>query len=267
MNEPSKKPDVFKDHDCVTGSLVGASASGSTLKVIPMFCHKWTCPRCSKRKASVWRSIAQRGKPERFITLTLKADENKDVIQYAKEGKKAFAKLVQKLRRRYEVFEYMLVWELTKKGTPHIHMLQRGTWIPKQVLSDLWCSLTGSFIVDIKRIHRSNEVARYITKYMGKSIAECSEVLNGLRMLQKSKNYVIEPLPEEERGGDEDIEDIDSWIFCSATPRELLEVAKELFGCTLDDRSSANCLVLRAPPDPDLACKLVHHFDDDRSYS
>lgn len=184
-----------------------------------------------------------------------------------KNGKKAFTKLVQRIRRKYGIFEYMLVWELTKKGTPHIHLLQRGTWIPKQVLSDMWCSLTGSFIVDIKRIQRSRDVARYITKYMGKSIADCAETLNGFRILQKSKGYVIEPLPEIEPVPEDDLDNIHSWMFCSATPREVVRVSVEEFGCTLDPASSGTCLTLHVPPDADIVVKLAYYFDEERSYN
>lgn len=181
-------------------------------------------------------------------------------------AKKAFSLLVQKVRRDFGQFEYLLVWELTKKGTPHIHLLQRGVFIPKQKLSDMWCKLTGSFIVDMKRIRRDSEVARYMTKYMGKSIADSAEKLHGLRILQKSKNYVLTELPEELGKDQSLVIEIDNWIFCSATPREIIEAASEFFDCTLEETSTPTCLELRGPPDPDLLMKIVHHFDDSRSY-
>jgi len=266
VSSDEKILDPTADHDCVTGSLLGLNSVTNSIHLIPMFCHKWSCPRCRKRKASKWRGIAQRGQPERFITLTLRATEKLNAREQAHLGKKAFARMVQKIRREFGKFEYLLIWELTKKGTPHIHLLQRGTYIPKQRLSDLWCEFSGSFIVDIKSIKSDGDVYKYITKYMGKSIAECSEELNGLRILQKSKNYCILPEKEDEPGDDNKVDVVECWYFCRATPSEVIEYLTEDLDFTVDEESRDGHIILRGPPVEDILFQICHHFDGDHSY-
>lgn len=181
--------------------------------------------------------------------------------------KKALTKTVQECRKRFGEFEYLCVWELTKKGTPHIHMLQRGDFVPKKELSKIWCKYTGSFIVDMRQIWNEKSIYAYLTKYMGKSIGKTAEALNGMRVIQKSQNYVILPEDDTDAGDVENADVIDCWLYCTATPKEIVECAIDIFECSLDERSEFDHLVLRAPPDEDIASKIVHHFDDDRSYN
>ncbi len=256
---------LTRDHDCVTGSLLGASPQGNALQIIPMYCHRWSCPRCRKYKSGKWRKIAIVGKPQRFMTLTLKADPSVAPRKMALKAKKAFTLLVMILRKDYGEFEYMLVWELTKAGTPHMHILQRGDFIPKGRLSKEWCALTGSYIVDIKQIKNDGHVARYITKYMGKSMGETNNTLDGLRIVQKSQGF----LPDFPDGEDLELSPTDkkitSWVFCSARPREIMEYLLTLDGVELLSSSTVTCIEFRGPPADDIQAKVCYHFDEDRS--
>lgn len=266
MSEPIDHEPVYQDHDCVTGSLLGLSKTTHRLHIIPMFCHKWTCPRCRKRKTAKWREIARRGAPERFITLTVRCRPGYDPREYCAWMKKRYAKFVQDIRKQGYKFEYMLVWELTKKDTPHIHLLQRGDYIPKKVLNETWCKHTGSFITKIKQIRSPNHVYAYISKYMGKALGEASEKLNGLRIIQKSKGYIVLDPKDQRESKEREHDVIDCWIYCSATPRECVEVAEQYFAWAIDPDSDSGHLTLRGHFDEEIVEKICFMFDDDRSF-
>lgn len=259
--------DPYQDHDCVTGSLLGYDISKADLHMIPMFCHRWTCPRCRKHKANKYRAVAYRGSPERFITLTVKHVEGQSSREVCEQMKKAFRKLVQKIRKELGKFEYFLVWELTKKGTPHIHLLQRGCYVPKSWLSKAWCELTGSYIVSLRFIKSASQVYQYISKYMGKELGRSAEALTGLRIIQKSRNYVVLEEEKNMESPGQSIDEIDSWCYCSGTPSEIAEVLKEQFGLTLTADSDSGHLVFHGDLDPDIVEKICFMFDDERSFS
>jgi hypothetical protein len=62
----------------------------------------------------------------------------------------------------------MAVFEETKKGEPHLHILARAPFIPQRWLSDQMSELMKAPIVDIRRVKAAAEAARYVAKYVGK---------------------------------------------------------------------------------------------------
>jgi len=180
--------------------------------------------------------------------------------------KKAFAKLVQKIRYKTGNFEYLLVFELTKKGTPHIHMLSRGGFIPQAWLSDQWKKLTGSFIVDIRRIRRKKDVSNYITKYLGKAIASVAEGLNGLRVVQKSKLWDLRSDEEKSQKPGTDLTGISTFAFCFTTPKKVYTYLTEKKGFQLDADSSKTCWTLRGPPTEDLESDVLWSLVEEKGF-
>lgn len=65
--------------------------------------------------------------------------------------------------------EYLTVVEATQKGWPHLHVLTTRPWIDQAWLSNLWKSLTGAHIVDIRRVKNQGQAASYVSKYLGKA--------------------------------------------------------------------------------------------------
>jgi len=180
--------------------------------------------------------------------------------------KKAFAKLVQKIRYKTGSFEYLLVFELTKAGTPHIHMLSRGGFIPQAWLSDQWKKLTGSFVVDIRRIKKKKDVARYITKYLGKAIGRVSEELHGLRIIQKSKKWDLRPDEEKEQKPGTDLSGISTFAFCFTTPKKVYDYLVEKKGYRLDTDSSKTCWTLRGPPNEDIESDVLWSLVEEKGF-
>lgn len=79
-------------------------------------------------------------------------------------------RLVKRIRRQWPKAEvqYFLIWERTKKGWPHAHLLLRAPFIPQAWLSHHWAELTGAPIVDIRKLDSSDAVIAYVAKYLTK---------------------------------------------------------------------------------------------------
>lgn len=258
MSEPYKKTPDDSQYNCCTGSLIGSSPDGSVVEVVPLFCHKWQCPRCRKHKAGHWRQVAKSGNPERFITLTLRHEPHKFVYQYVRKIKEAFPKLVKRIRKIHGEFEYLLIFELTKKGVPHVHILSRGGFIPQAWLSKEWAALTGSFIVDIRRIRRKGDISSYITKYMGKAISDVASKLNGYRIIQKSQGFVLTEDPPTSRSHSCSSSSITEWYFCSAHPSRVFQVLTDVSAYRLEQDTRPERWSLRGPPDPDIVFTTIY---------
>ena len=79
--------------------------------------------------------------------------------------------IVQRLRRQGYTFEYCMTFERHKNGKSHIHMLQKGDYIPQKFLSECLRSATHgqSYVVHIARCKPGT--AGYVTKYCTKVLA------------------------------------------------------------------------------------------------
>jgi len=110
------------------------------------------------------------GEPTALLTLTLRAGKAEGRNAQFHTASVAIHALTKRIRRAYphRRFEYALVWEQTKKGTPHAHLLIRAGFIPQAWLSRAWKELTGASIVDIRKVQSRAQVAAYVTKYLAK---------------------------------------------------------------------------------------------------
>jgi hypothetical protein len=82
-------------------------------------------------------------------------------------AKKDIALLMKRLRRLIPKLQYFYIVELTKKFQPHFHIIFNSE-IPKKTLSKYWKDITGSYIVDIRKMH-SDHLYSYMTSELLKS--------------------------------------------------------------------------------------------------
>lgn len=131
-----------------------------------MQCGHYACLYCGPRKVATWRSVIEQAKPERFITLTRVGFTLKEVGRVA-------TVVAKRLRRKGYEFQYFLTFERHKdpKVGFHIHMLQKGDFIPQHELSAALKSATHgrSYVTNIKAA--KGAVAGYVTKYITKALA------------------------------------------------------------------------------------------------
>lgn len=130
-------------------------------------CRKLNCPVCGPKKQYQLVRRIELGEPNRFMTLTARIDRTKTPREIFLAHTKKISSLLRWLRRDDPEFRHVRILESTKRGYPHFHFAIHSKWISQLNLSAKWKQLTGSSIVDIRRI-RSN-TARYVAKYLTKS--------------------------------------------------------------------------------------------------
>jgi hypothetical protein len=141
-------------------------------------CHDRFCLPCARTRSAL---VASRvltkihRTPSRFITLTYKTDNEplKDSLNglYA-----SFSRLRRSSVWRDHVtggvaFLELKYIEATKRWHPHLHCIVQGSYMPQDVLSRQWLMSSGySYVVDIRYVRRESDVARYVTKYVSKTL-------------------------------------------------------------------------------------------------
>src|SRR5690606_38272330 len=82
-------------------------------------------------------------------------------------------------------FEFLAVFERTKAGWPHLHVLARAPWIAQRWLSEQMADLIDAPIVDIRKIQDEGRAAKYVSKYVGKD----PHVFAGCKRWWRSHHY------------------------------------------------------------------------------
>jgi hypothetical protein len=89
----------------------------------------------------------------------------------ARKLARAWRVVVARARRQLKLsrIEYLAVFEATKRGEPHLHILVRSGFIPQRWLSAQMRDLVGSPVVDIRLVRSARQAAAYVSKYIGKA--------------------------------------------------------------------------------------------------
>ena len=136
----------------------------------PLKCKCWTCDYCAPFRRRQLVTKGRLGQPDTFLTLTV----NPAVGTSPDDRARSLADAWRKLRRRamahygYKKLPFLAVFERTKAGEPHLHILLRVKWLSQSWLSDQMRDLIGAPIVDIRRVLGARQIANYIAKYVGK---------------------------------------------------------------------------------------------------
>jgi hypothetical protein len=115
-------------------------------------------------------ALAKSGKPTTFITLTVNPKTGFGPASRARALAEAWPRVVKRACKKYgyRSIPYLCVFEGTKRGEPHLHILCRVKWIDQRWLSAQMKALIGAPIVDIRQVKNQGQVAHYISKYIGK---------------------------------------------------------------------------------------------------
>lgn len=133
-------------------------------------CKSWSCEECSKLRRRALIKEAKDGKPNRFVTLTVNPNWFDGPEDRAARLAKAWRLTVAAYRHRWPTrkLEYLAVFEATKLGEPHLHIVVRGDFISQKWLSGQMKKRMGAPIVDVRQIKKQSDVVKYITKYISK---------------------------------------------------------------------------------------------------
>lgn len=158
------------------------------VKIAPFSCRSWSCDGCQElRLRQLWR-LAMAGDPVTFITLTSLVRNHMTPDLAARELRDAWRVLVREIKQKgiSEKLEYLCVFEETKQGWPHLHILARCGYIDQSWLSNRMEALATSPIVDIRRIKSRWQMARYVSKYVSKAPRR----YDGCKRYWTSQNYL-----------------------------------------------------------------------------
>jgi len=171
---------------CQEWSLVKTRASRKD--VIPLKCKCWTCDECRPGRKRRLVEEAKRGKPNLFITLTSRRRASKTRRQAARDLVTAWRQLRREYIREHGKgsLPFLAVFEATKRGWPHLHIVARCKWLEQRWLSRRMASLTGSPIVWVERVHGKSKVAAYVSKYVGKNPHRFA----GVKRYWRSRDYL-----------------------------------------------------------------------------
>lgn len=144
-----------------------ASFGGAAISVK---CGRWSCPTCQPERQAQLIAIGMSGHPNRFVTITNRRRPGLSPVQAAREMVEAWRTIIRRFRRINpgKEVEYFCVFEATRNGWPHLHILMRAPYMPQQWLSAQMKGLTGSPVCWIEYIEDSGRAAAYVAKYTGK---------------------------------------------------------------------------------------------------
>lgn len=160
------------------------------LRAITLFCRSWSCPDCFPKRLASVKAMAREGRPTAFLTLTVNPKTAGSSEARARALSDAFKLLVKRIRRNWpqKPLHYMAVFEATKKGEPHLHVLMRAPFVPQKWISDVMRELIDAPIVDIRKVGSARNAARYVAKYVGKG----PKPFASLKRYWTSRGYNVE---------------------------------------------------------------------------
>lgn len=179
---------------------MGAAACGSTSIVghghgvhvaFPMRCRSWDCNRCGPPMRRRLTTLAAGASPTTFLTLTASVLAHRTPEAAFRHLRTAWPRFIHRLRRyRPDAdIQYLWVWETTRAGFPHLHVLLRAPFIPQRWLAATWQALAGSPVVDIRAVHDEQHAATYVAKYLTKRL----QAPRGYRRWGASAGFLPEP--------------------------------------------------------------------------
>ncbi len=154
---------------CSESSMVNHGIDGH--QAVSLRCRAWTCELCEKSRRQQLVALAKSGEPTTFITLTVNPAHGANPVDRARQLADAWRTIIKLVRKKYGYTKipYFCVFEATKNGEPHLHILARVKWISQKWLSSQMEALINAPIVDIRRVRDKKKLAYYVSKYCGKA--------------------------------------------------------------------------------------------------
>lgn len=134
-------------------------------------CKRWHCPLCQPYNHRRVKRLAREGQPNVFLTLTVDPKRYETPDEAARSLKRAWVNLRRAMERDHGIKQppFIAIFEATKQGWPHLHILMRCRYIHQRWYSDTMARLIGAPIVDVRFIKETGRVAAYVAKYVSKA--------------------------------------------------------------------------------------------------
>lgn len=134
-------------------------------------CKRWSCELCNPFNHRRIKRLAREGQPNVFLTLTVNPARYETPDAAARDLKTAWVNLRRAMERSFNIRHppFIAIFEKTKAGWPHLHILMRCRFISQKWYSDTMKRLIGAPIVDVRFIQDTGRVAAYVAKYVSKA--------------------------------------------------------------------------------------------------
>ena len=209
-------------------------------RVMPLLCRCWTCDNCRPMRKARLVAECLEGTPNTFITLTANPKTGNSPEHRARLLVRAWREVRRQTIRKYgyKKLPFMAVFEATKNGEPHLHILARSKWIDQKWLSNTMHFLMDSPIVDIRRIKDPNKMANYVAKYVGKD----PHHFKGTKRYWRSLDYLLTLPPEDARRPGYNV-----WLVERHTIEQTVDMYK-FWGFTHIERDGDMWILKKPPP-------------------
>jgi len=157
-----------------------------------IWCKSWLCEYCAPIRQKQLMAQAVSGNPNKFITLTSRyRPDEMTPSDAARQLVHAWRMVVQRGKREklFKDIQYIAVFELTKKGWPHLHILARCSFLAQSWLSDRLREYADSPIVDVRTVKSRKRAAWYIAKYTAKAPTK----IDGCKRYWRTRGYDLSP--------------------------------------------------------------------------
>lgn len=224
---------------CGEASLVNPGRSA--FRAITLWCRSWACPECSLVRARQLVELAQSGNPTKFLTLTVNPATGRSPEDRARALVDAWRELVKRICEHHflDRIAYFCVFEATKNGEPHLHILARMPYTRQRWLSEQMADLIEAPIVDIRAVKNARHVAFYLAKYVGKD----PHHFGTCKRYWTTQNWIVDR-PEVDPA---DPIWADFWYVCK-TPLWILRRTWTSWGWDVQDEGSLLLAMPREPP-------------------
>lgn len=171
-------------------------SQGRHLTAEPLKCKCWTCELCQPLRCRRLMRQGYLGRPNMFLTLTVNPSWFRDPHERAQQLARAWRLLRLRALRRYgyKDLPFLAVFEKTKSGEPHLHILLRCKWLDQKWVSAQMRQLIGAPIVDVRRVVGATKILNYITKYIGKE----PHAFRGTKRYWSSRDWEMPDIREEQ---------------------------------------------------------------------
>lgn len=172
---------------CTEWTLV--KDAGEHIYCQPLYCNSWKCEICHPRRADRLQAQAHAGAPNSFLTLTSNPRVGASPDERARLLSAAWKNLRRWIKRNYNLraVPFLAVFEKTKRGEPHLHILMRAPFIKQADISLKMDEYADAPIVWITRVRSKKHAARYVAKYVGKDPA----LFEGTKRYWQSPDYQV----------------------------------------------------------------------------
>lgn len=136
-----------------------------------LHCKCWECDDCFPLRLGQLKQLAAAGNPTKFITLNINPDHWDSPDEAARALVVAWRNIRQRARRDglADRIPFLAIFEETKRGWPHLHILARCPVIPWDWLSARSKEYLGTHLPHISQIHSQSRAKNYVAKYVSKA--------------------------------------------------------------------------------------------------